>query len=374
MQDSESVLCLHQGSELYGSDRSFLSAVQALSEGSQKVDVILPVDGELAAEFRKIPGLGLSFYDKGILRKRELLRPFSFVWQLVLGVLFYLRTFSAHRIIYINTVVMFSALVAACFYRFSSQRIICHVREIPGRAQLLLFRMLFRLAGVELIYNSEATREAFGMAGQVIYNGVTAVRALSPEESSIGVDEPLRLLLIGRINQWKGQDFFIEALGTLTMEQLQRTRVRIVGSPFEGYEYLLDTLAARIEALGLEDIIEMVPFCPDPSAHYQWADYVVVPSTNPEPFGRVAIEAFSFGTPVIAAAHGGLLEIVESGKSGLLFSAASVPELAQALVDAFEMPADDYAQLSQNALKRFESKFSLAIYKAQIRALFFDEL
>lgn len=373
MQYGESILCLHQGVELYGSDRSFLSAVEALSESGKKIDVILPADGELAVELRKVPEIGLSFYDKGILRKRELRRPLSFIWRLVLGVLFYLRTFYAHRVIYINTVVMFSALLAACFYRFSSQRIICHVREIPERRQLLVFRILFRLSGVELIYNSEATRDAFGVAGQVIYNGVPAVGPLCPEKSAGGVDEPIRFLLIGRINHWKGQDFLVEALGTLSIEQLQRIKVRIVGSPFDGYEYLLDSLVAHIKALGVADIIEMVPFCSDPSEHYQWTDYVVVPSTKPEPFGRVAIEAFSFGKPVIAAAHGGLLEIVESGKSGLLFSAVSVPALAQTLVDVFEMSAEDYTNMSQNALKCFENKFSLAIYKARIRAFFFDE-
>lgn len=269
MRDREStILCLHQAAELYGSDRSFLSAVQALAEGDRELDVILPEEGELADELRAIPGLGLSFFDKGILRKRELQYPFAFIWRLVQGVLFYMRTFSAYRIVYINTVVMFSALIAACFYRFSSRRIICHVREIPGRWQLLVFRLLLRLSGVELIYNSEATRKAFGLMGQVIYNGVLPAGQLSSVGRSTTVDEPLRLLLIGRINQWKGQDFFVEALGALTAEQVQRTSVRIVGSPFEGYEYLLDTLTARIAALGLEATIEMVPFCSDPSPHW----------------------------------------------------------------------------------------------------------
>lgn len=364
------ILCLHQAAELYGSDRSFLSAVQALADGGGELDVILPDEGELAGELRKIPGLRLSFFDQGILRKRELQHPFAFMWRLLLGVLFYLRTFAAYRTIYINTVVMFSALVAACFYRFSKRRIICHVREIPGCWQLRVFRLLFRLSGVELIYNSEATREAFGLAGKVIYNGVAAAATLS---SSVAQEGALRLLLIGRINQWKGQDFFVEALGTLPSEQVRRIHVRIVGSPFEGYEYLLDNLVARIAALHLESSIEMISFCSDPSPHYQWADYVVVPSTQPEPFGRVAIEAFANGKPVIAAAHGGLLEIVEPGQSGLLFSPANIAELAKVLMVALEMSSAGYAALSQNALQRFETKFSLAGYEANIRAFFFGQ-
>lgn len=375
MRDRESsILCLHQAAELYGSDRSFLSAVQALAEDGRALDVILPDEGPLADELRRVPGLGLSFHDKGILRKRELQRPLAFIWRLLLGVLFYLRTFAAYRVIYINTVVMFSALVAACVYRFSSRRIVCHVREIPGRRQLQVFRLLFRLSGVELIYNSEATREAFGLAGQVIYNGVAAAESFAPGEHPAPVDRPLHLLLIGRINQWKGQDFFVEALGQLSAEQVKCLNVRIVGSPFEGYEYLVDALTARINELGLVGTVDMLSFCADPSPHYRWADYVVVPSIQPEPFGRVAIEAFAYGKPVIAAAHGGLLEIVEPGRSGLLFEAASVPALAQVLAEVLEMSADEYAALSHNALRRFESQFSLTGYKANIRAFFFGEL
>ncbi|MBY6033623.1 glycosyltransferase [Marinobacter daepoensis] len=372
MQETQTILCIHQGAELYGSDRSFLSAVQALAESGLDVKAILPADGGLADELRKIPGLRLGFFDRGILRKRALRNPLAFMWGLVSGVLFYMGRFADHKIIYINTVVMFSALVAACVYRFSSRRIICHVREIPGRRQVMVFRALFRISGVELIYNSNATREAFNLPGRVIYNGVSAPVSLLPQICPSEGEGALRLLVIGRINHWKGQDFFVESLGALSSDYLERLDVRIVGSPFEGYEYLLDNLTARIETLGLQNTISLIPFCSDPSAHFQWADYVVVPSTEPEPFGRVAIEAFAFGKPVIAAAHGGLPEIVEPGASGLLFEPVSVPSLADALIIALEMSSDDYAEMKQNALKRFEHKFSLAGYKANIRDFFFD--
>lgn len=362
------ILCLHQGAELYGSDRSFLSAVEALAEGGCALDVVLPSDGELAEQLGHIPSVRLAFYDKGIIRKRELRNPPMFIWRMLAGWLFYLRRFSRYRVIYINTVVMFSALLAACFYRFSSRRMICHVREIPGRRQLRFFRGLFRVSGIELLYNSKATRDAFGLPGQVIYNGVEAdTQGAQP----MLADDCINLLLIGRINHWKGQSFFLDALGALPAGARQRFRVRIVGSPFEGYEYLLNELAARIATLGLVDLVQQIPFCADPSEHYRWADYVVVPSTQPEPFGRVAIEAFAFGKPVVAAAHGGLVEIVQPGQSGLLFAPADVSALALALEGLPQRSREQYAELSRGARKRFESKFSLTSYKANIRAFFF---
>lgn len=368
-EEKTAILCLHQAAELYGSDRSFLSAVQALADSGANLDVILPVEGELAEELRKVAGLRLSFFDKGILRKRELQRPFAFMWRILIGWLFYLRRFSSYRVVYINTVVMFSALLAACCYRFSSRRIICHVREIPGGAQLRFFRALFRLAAIELIYNSNATRDAFGLPGQVIYNGVEAQGG--GESSAHQASGQLNLLVIGRINQWKGQDFFLESVGALPVVRREGLRIRIVGSPFEGYEYLEAELNARIRELGLEYQVEMIPFCADPSEHYRWSDYVVVPSTQPEPFGRVAIEAFAFGKPVIAAAHGGLIEIVDDGSTGLLFTPGDVQALGQAFLTAQEFSAERYAALSCNAWSKFQGKFSLAGYKANIRAFFF---
>lgn len=373
MQNKESILCLHQGTELYGSDRSFLSAAQALAEGGYKLEVILPSEGDLADEVRKISGVKLFFYDKGIMRKRELRRPIRFSLHIIQGVNFYLRAFSNNRIIYINTIVMLSALIAACFYRFSKRRIICHIREIPSCMHLVAFRTIFRLSGVELIYNSEATREAFGVEGKVIYNGVSAGTIVSLEDSEVDVQLPCRLLLIGRINQWKGQDFFVETLSKLSAEQLQSLRVRIVGSPFEGYEYLLDGLAERIKVLGLEDIVEIFPFCPDPAFHYQWADYVVVPSIQPEPFGRVAIEAFSFGKPVIASAHGGLVEIVESEMSGFLFCPGSKSDLANTIIAVLGISDTVYRKMSKHVVKRFKDEFSLEVYNTNIRE-FFDKV
>lgn len=373
MKDKESILCLHQGSELYGSDRSFLSAVQALAEGGHKLEVILPSEGDLAGEVKKLSGVELCFYGKGIIRKRDLRQPITFALHIIQGVFFYLRAFYGHRIIYINTIVMLSALIAACFYRFSKRRIICHVREIPSRIHIVVFRSIFRISGVELIYNSEATREAFGLEGVVIYNGVAAGKIVSSEGGEVNVQLPCRLLLIGRINHWKGQEFFVETLSKLGRDQLKSLRVRIVGSPFEGYEYLLDGLKDRIKVMGLESVVEIFPFCPDPAFHYQWADYVVVPSIQPEPFGRVAIEAFSFGKPVIASAHGGLLEIVESEMSGFLFCPGSKSDLANIITGVLSIPDALYMKMSGHVVKRYRSEFSLEVYNANIRK-FFDKI
>ncbi|MGE8439398.1 MAG: glycosyltransferase family 4 protein [Pseudomonas palmensis] len=368
-----SILCLHQGSELYGSDRSFLAAVETFSDAGLKQEVILPANGLLALEVGALNNVDLSFYAKGILRKNDLKRkPITFFYNTLLAVFFYIKRFRNHPIIYINTVVMFSALLAACFYRFSSKRIICHVREIPAAWQLHVFRLLFNISGVELVFNSNATKQAFGIAGRVIYNGVAKASApeiqLSIDDGS-DVGSAKKLLLIGRINDWKGQFFLVDTLHGLPVDKRSQLKVRIVGSPFEGYEYLTGELKRKVEVFGLSNIVELIPFCQDPSAHYRWADYVIVPSILPEPFGRVAIEAFSYAKPVLAANHGGLVEIVENGSSGFLFPPADEKALAAQIASLLDITPAQYSSLSQNASARYENLFSIEGYRANLLSL-----
>ncbi|MFM7482653.1 MAG: glycosyltransferase family 4 protein, partial [Burkholderiaceae bacterium] len=70
------------------------------------------------------------------------------------------------------------------------------------------------------------------------------------------------------------------------------------------------------------------------------AEFLVMPSTGIESFGLAAIEAFACATPVIASRHGGLREIVEHGRNGLLVTPSDANELAQAIAYAVSHPSD----------------------------------
>jgi glycosyltransferase involved in cell wall biosynthesis len=355
------ILCLHQGSELYGSDRSFLSAVEALSS-HVATHCIVPSPGDLAPLLQK-SGSTVSYYPFGVLRKKSFRRPLRYLLEMLSAVKHYYIYYKAHDIVYINTTVMFSALIAASLYRGAKKTFFCHVREIPGSKSIFIFRALLRLSGAKLIFNSKATKDAFGLKGEVIYNGVEeiALPAIIYQEN-----HKIKILLIGRINTWKGQSFFLDSLSSLAVEHLSKLDVRIVGSAFEGYEYLETELHQKIKVSRLSGVVSLIPFSTDPTEHYTWADYVVVPSIKPEPFGRVAIEAFSMGLPVIAAGHGGLVEIVCQSNNGFIFEPSSSVALSEVLKNIPHPSSDNYRDLSVGALNTYRAKFSLSQYAENI--------
>ena len=67
----------------------------------------------------------------------------------------------------------------------------------------------------------------------------------------------------------------------------------------------------------------------DMAAVYNGLDVVVSASTSPEPLGTMIIEAMTMARPLIAPNHGGAVEMIENGKTGLLFNAGDAGDLAE---------------------------------------------
>jgi glycosyltransferase involved in cell wall biosynthesis len=214
-----------------------------------------------------------------------------------------------------------------------------------------------------VIYNSCATAAAFSLPGAVIYNGVSTPARAQPANFTHG--RKVRVAILGRVNPWKGQQFVLDALRT--HGRTVPVHVRIIGDVFPGYESLLHALQTTANAC--EQLVEIEGFTNEPAEQFAWADFLLVPSTLPEPFGRVAIESFAAGRPVIAAAAGGLQEIVTDGVTGFLFAPGDAADFLRVLQLALAMTTEQYGVMVDAAREVYQRRFTVSSYMNAIADL-----
>ncbi|WP_442945322.1 D-inositol-3-phosphate glycosyltransferase [Nocardioides sp. CCNWLW216] len=159
-------------------------------------------------------------------------------------------------------------------------------------------------------------------------------RAATRAELGLPADADV-LLFAGRIQPLKGPDVLLRAVAVL-LERSPGLRGRlvvpVVGGPSGSGLDRPESLAALAGELGLDDVVRFVPPVSqaDLARWYAAATAVAVPSYN-ESFGLVAAEAQAAGTPVVAAAVGGLTTVVRDRHSGLLVDGHDAEDWASAL-------------------------------------------
>jgi D-inositol-3-phosphate glycosyltransferase len=148
-------------------------------------------------------------------------------------------------------------------------------------------------------------------------------------------DDAVVLVFAGRIQPLKAPDVLIRAAAHLLRQQpalRDRLVVAVVGGASGSGTSYPGALFQLAGELGVADVVRFVPPAPQEelSMWYDAATLVAVPSYN-ESFGLVALEAQACGTPVVAAATGGLLTAVDDGGSGILVDSHDPKEWARVL-------------------------------------------
>lgn len=310
--EGKTILVVHPGAELFGSDRMLLESVIGFREAGCSVVVALPSDGPLVPELQRA-GARVTIVSMLVLRK-ALLRPGG--WPTLLrssltGLVSAWRLLRQVRpdAVYVSTIIIPQWPLLA---RVRGTRSISHVHEAEAAGSRLVNAALYlpHLASSRTLVNSEFSlatiRDALAplaRRAEVVYNGVASPEDPAPPRAEL--TGPLRILYLGRLSPRKGPDLVLEAASRL-QDSGRSVAVTLLGTAFEGYEWYEEQLREQADSSGVE--VAFAGFHSDIWSFLAEADVLVVPSRMAEPFGNTAVEGVLALRPVIASDDGGLRE------------------------------------------------------------------
>lgn len=371
------MLFLHSSAGRYGADLQLVALAGGLDRARCTPVAVLPERGELAGllEERDVEVITcpLAVLRRGLVTPRGL-GSLAGALRRDRRDLGALATERGAAIVHANTSVMLSSGAVA---RSAGARHVVHVREIyagaggaAGRLWPVFRRRLEQADALACVSAAVATQ--FRRRAVVLHDGLVRVPEAAEREAArreLGVPgERFAVALLGRISDWKGQDVLARALAEPPLAEIGAIGL-VAGDAFPGNERFEHELSALAERLGLGDRLRLLGFRDDVETVLGAADAVTVPSTRPDPLPNSALESAAAGLPVVAAAHGGLPEIVRDGVTGRLVPPGDHVALARALRELADDPAAARA-LGAEAAADVRERFALSRMLEELHALY----
>ncbi len=369
------ILFLHAGAEMYGADKVLLDLVRGLDRSVFKPYVILPCNGVLVGAFEK-EQINVEVIPYPIMRRKY------FNIKGIINYLFGLVKYSKQLtliakernidIVHTSTAATFEGSLICKKLGIPHLWSIHEIIIKPKIMYRLTSRWISKNASIT-ITDSSAVKEhllASKLFNQndihVIYNGVDSNR-FKPENDCLYLrdewnipDNAVVIGMMGRVNSWKGQLEFLEA-ANIVMSKRPNVFTVFIGSAFDGEEWREQELSNAIAKSPFRCRIINKGYRTDSEGIYKLFDIFVLPSTNPDPFPTVVLEAMATGKPIVAYKHGGVCEMISDGENGLLAEVRNPKDLSLKIMTLI----DDEglrSKMGKASRERLLNKFSLASY------------
>ncbi len=172
------------------------------------------------------------------------------------------------------------------------------------------------------------------------------------------------ILAVGRITRWKGLDTLLDAAAKLR-ERIPNLLVLIAGGVAPANAAYAESLKEKAVILGLRSDVKFLGSQAKVAEIYTCANLLVSCAVGtPEAFGRSMTEALAMNLPVVAAAHGGAIDIIREGKNGYLFTPGDSAELADKI---YQTRQTQFGHLREDAFERFSlalmAQRTISVYK-----------
>jgi glycosyltransferase involved in cell wall biosynthesis len=268
------------------------------------------------------------------------------------------------KVVYTNTIVIFSGAIAAFLTRTPH---IWHIREIikhnPGLCFFFPDKMLLDFVkkfSNRIIAISQAVADQFSNNNlnkiNVVPNAIDIhafegntsipdIKGVNPEDYLVAV--------IGPIQERKAQDYAIRAVKTAS-RKIPNIKLLLIGRDSYDFKRKLEQL---ILELCLSDKVIFTGHRNDIDQIYPYCKIILMPSLN-EPFGRTTIEAMAAGIPVIGTNSGGTKEILQDGITGYLVSPEDPSEMAERIIKLYDNP-ELAKRFGNNGKKIVQEKYNM---------------
>lgn len=217
--------------------------------------------------------------------------------------------------------------------------------------------------------------DAFGVPAErirCIPRSVNLERFQGLARRTSGTSSPV-ISIVGRITPLKGHTYFIKAMARV-VRSLPYAKVWIIGDAPAKKPAYRQEVEMLVRRLGLQEHVEFLGNREDVPALMAQSDVVVMASVEPESFGRVILEAQAAGTPVVATSVGGVLDIIDDERTGLLVLPRDVDAMAAAVLRllrdkalAKELTSAAYAKLQEEFTLDRMCGQTIAVYEELLR-------
>ena len=174
-------------------------------------------------------------------------------------------------------------------------------------------------------------------------------------------DNKIIILFPARLTRWKGHLVTIEAINLLKKEKFFDHVIFLFAGEKAGAENYIKKLNSIITKFKLQENIKLVERIENMSLAYLASDIVLSPSIEPEPFGRIPIEAQAAGKTIIASDHGAVKDTIKNGNNftGFKVKPNDPQALSIAIKQSITMDKKDLTKMHERAISNVKNNFSL---------------
>lgn len=366
-------LYIHGSADHYGSAKILLDILRLTGNTSGAI-VVLPHDGLLVSDIKAL-GIPVHLINLGVLR-RKYMTPWGMVSRIALwisAIVQLRKLIRDHQIdrVYVNSA---NVIVGPALKQKNQTELVWHLHEIVESPAILKFFLSYLIKQADkIIAVSLATKKFWDTAMgnekvDLLYNGLHLDKfnkVTSDKKSLLSAsnDETCLVGMVGRVQHWKGQHYFLEIIEQYfkTHEGDKHTKFILVGDPFPGYENLAVELVLDIKRRQLNDRVFYIGYRADIPTVLKSIDLLVLPSTSPDPLPTVVLEAMASSKAVLATAQGGALEMVVEHSTGRFMPINDAKKSATILS---EMLSDKEAlkKMGEAGRERVEKEFSATAF------------